>query len=193
MLAVTLSSDARARAVQLPAWNEAVGLPRPWDQQWALRMQQVLAYETDLLDYDDIFAGSHVVEAKTASIVEGARAEIAKVAEMGGAVPAVDSGYMKSQLVSSLAQRRARLESGEDTVVGVNGFTSTEPSPLQAEGADAIFTVDAQVEAQAREAVQQWRSARDAAEVDAALARLTGPPARTRTSWRPPSPAPAPA
>src|SRR6202012_3377199 len=123
MLAVTLSRDARARAVQLPAWNEALGLPRPWDQQWALRMQQVLAYETDLLDYDDVFAGSHVMEAKTASIVEGARAEIAKVAEMGGAVEAVDSGYMKSQLVSSLAGRRMRLESGEDTVVGVNKFT----------------------------------------------------------------------
>lgn len=172
MLAVTLSRDARARAVQLPAWNEALGLPRPWDQQWALRMQQVLAYETDLLDYDDLFAGSHVVEAKTASIIEGARAEMAKVAEMGGAVPAVDSGYMKSQLVSSLAARRARMESGEDTVVGVNTFTSTEPSPLQAEGAESIFTVDAAVEAEARAAVARWRAERDQDAADAALARL---------------------
>jgi (2R)-ethylmalonyl-CoA mutase len=172
MLAVTLSRDARARAVQLPAWNEALGLPRPWDQQWALRMQQVLAYETDLLDHDDIFAGSHVMEARTASIVEGARTEMAKVAEMGGAVPAVDSGYMKSQLVSSLAQRRMRLESGEDTVVGVNTFTSTEPSPLQAEGADSIFTVEKSVEEEAARAVQEWRASRDQAAVDAALARL---------------------
>jgi ethylmalonyl-CoA mutase len=173
MLAVTLSKDARARAVQLPAWNEALGLPRPWDQQWALRMQQVLAYETDLLDYDDIFEGSHVIEAKTASIIEGARAEIAKVAEMGGAVAAVDSGYMKSQLVSSLAARRMRLESGEDTVVGVNKFTSTEPSPLQAEGADAIFVVDKEVEEQAREAVAAWRADRDDDAVKAALEALT--------------------
>jgi ethylmalonyl-CoA mutase len=172
MLAVTLSKDARARAVQLPAWNEALGLPRPWDQQWALRMQQVLAYETDLLDHDDIFAGSHVMEAKVASIVEGARAEMAKVAEMGGAVPAVDSGYMKSQLVSSLAQRRMRLESGEDVVVGVNRFTSTEPSPLQAEGAEAIFTVDKSVEDEAAKAVQEWRSGRDQVDADAALDRL---------------------
>jgi ethylmalonyl-CoA mutase len=172
MLAVTLSRDARARAVQLPAWNEALGLPRPWDQQWALRMQQVLAYETDLLDHDDVFAGSHVMEAKTAGIVEGARAEMAKVAEMGGAVPAVDSGYMKSQLVSSLAQRRMRLESGEDTVVGVNRFTSTEPSPLQAEGAEAIFTVERSVEEEAARAVLQWRSARDQEAADAALGRL---------------------
>ena len=172
MLAVTLSKDARARAVQLPAWNEALGLPRPWDQQWALRMQQVLAYETDLLDYDDIFAGSHVMEAKTASIVEGARAEIAKVAEMGGAVAAVDSGYMKSQLVSSLAGRRMRLESGEDVVVGVNKFTSTEPSPLQAEGADAIFVADPDVEERAREAVAAWRADRDDDAVKAALDRL---------------------
>ena len=172
MLAVTLSRDARARAVQLPAWNEALGLPRPWDQQWALRMQQVLAFETDLLDYDDLFAGSHVMEAKTASIVEGAQAEIDVVAQHGGAVAAVDSGYMKSRLVSSLAARRARLESGEDVVVGVNRFTSTEPSPLQAEGADAIFTVDASVEADARDAVVAWRADRDADAVTAALDRL---------------------
>jgi (2R)-ethylmalonyl-CoA mutase len=178
MLAVTLSRDARARAVQLPAWNEALGLPRPWDQQWALRMQQVLAYETDLLDHDDVFAGSHVMEAKTAAIVEGARTEIDKVAGMGGAVAAVDSGYMKSQLVSSLAARRMRLESGEDTVVGVNKFTSTEPSPLQAEGADSIFVVDKEVEERAREAVAAWRADRDPGTVKAALERLTETAAR---------------
>ena len=135
MLAVTLSRDARARAVQLPAWNEALGLPRPWDQQWALRMQQVLAYETDLLEYEDLFDGSRVVEAKVAELVEGARAEIDRVQEMGGAVAAVESGYMKGQLVRSLAARRRRIESGEDVVVGVNRFETTEPSPLQDERA----------------------------------------------------------
>ena len=181
MLAVTLSKDARARAVQLPAWNEALGLPRPWDQQWALRMQQVLAYETDLLDYEDVFEGSHVMEAKTAAIVEGARSEIAKVAEMGGAVAAVDSGYMKSQLVSSLAARRMRLESGEDTVVGVNKFTSTEPSPLQAEGADAIFVADPDVEERAREALAAWRADRDDDAVEAALDRLAETAGRRET------------
>ena len=122
MLAVTLSRDARARAIQLPAWNEALGLPRPWDQQWSLRMQQVLAYETDLLEYEDLFEGSRVVEAKVAELVEGARAEIDRVQEMGGAVAAVESGYMKGRLVSSLAERRRRIESGEDVVVGVNRF-----------------------------------------------------------------------
>src|SRR5262245_47143857 len=120
MLAVTLSRDARARAIQLPAWNEALGLPRPWDQQWALRMQQVLAYETDLLEYEDIFAGSPVVQATVAELVEGARAEMRRVQDLGGAVPAVESGYMKSALVASHALRRQRIESGEDVVVGVN-------------------------------------------------------------------------
>ncbi|XVV02526.1 protein meaA [Actinosynnema sp. CA-248983] len=161
MLAVTLSRDARARAIQLPAWNEALGLPRPWDQQWALRMQQVLAYETDLLEYEDIFAGSHVIEAKVAEIVAGAREEIDRVQAMGGAVAAVESGYMKSQLVSSLAERRRRIEAGEDVVVGVNKFATTEPSPLQAEGANAIETIDPIVEQQAVEAVRAWRSGRD--------------------------------
>ena len=120
MLGVTLSKDARARAVQLPAWNEALGLPRPWDQQWSLRLQQVLAFESDLLEYDDLFDGSHVVEAKVAELVEGAKAEIDRVQAMGGAVAAVESGYMKQELVSSHAARRARIESGEDVVVGVN-------------------------------------------------------------------------
>jgi (2R)-ethylmalonyl-CoA mutase len=168
MLAVTLSRDARARAVQLPAWNEALGLPRPWDQQWALRMQQVLAHETDLLEYEDIFAGSRVVEAKVAELVAGARAEVDRVQERGGAVAAVESGYMKGQLVRSLAARRRRMESGDDVVVGVNRFTATEPSPLQA-GVRAVETVDPAVEAQAVEAVRAWRAGRDAAAVEDAL------------------------
>ncbi len=168
MLAVTLSRDARARAVQLPAWNEALGLPRPWDQQWALRMQQVLAHETDLLEYEDIFAGSRVVEAKVADLVAGARAEVDRVQERGGAVAAVESGYMKGQLVRSLAARRRRMESGDDVVVGVNRFATTEPSPLQA-GVRAVETVDPAVEAQAVEAVRAWRAGRDAAAVEDAL------------------------
>ncbi len=172
MLAVTLSKDARARAVQLPAWNEALGLPRPWDQQWSLRLQQVLAFETDLLEYDDLFTGSVVVEAKVAEIVEGARAEIARVQEMGGAVAAVESGYMKSQLVGSLAQRRRRMESGDDVVVGVNRFTSTEPNPLTADLDAAIQTVDPAVEAAAQEALVAWRADRDDARVAAALDAL---------------------
>ncbi len=172
MLAVTLSRDARARAIQLPAWNEALGLPRPWDQQWALRMQQVLAYETDLLEYEDLFEGSHVVEAKVADLVARARAEIDRVQERGGAVAAVESGYMKGQLVSSLARRRHRMESGEAVVVGVNRFESTEPSPLQAGGAAAVETVDPATEAAAVEAVRTWRASRDAAAVEATLRGL---------------------
>lgn len=162
MLGVTLSKDARARAVQLPAWNEALGLPRPWDQQWSLRMQQVLAYESDLLEYDDLFDGSHVVQAKVDALLEGARAEMARVGDLGGAVAAVESGYMKSELVASHAQRRARIESGEDVVVGVNRFESTEPSPLTADLDTAIQTVDHDVEAKAAEAVRRWRAERDA-------------------------------
>jgi (2R)-ethylmalonyl-CoA mutase len=172
MLAVTLSRDARARAVQLPAWNEALGLPRPWDQQWALRMQQVLAYETDLLEYEDLFEGSRVVQARVAEIAEGARAEIDRVQGMGGAIAAVESGYMKSQMVSSLAARRRRIEDGEDVVVGVNRFTETDPSPLQAEGARTVETVDPATEAQAVEAIRSWRAGRDQAAVDEALGRL---------------------
>jgi (2R)-ethylmalonyl-CoA mutase len=172
MLAVTMSRDARARAIQLPAWNEALGLPRPWDQQWALRMQQVLAYETDLLEYEDLFEGSRVVEAKVAELVEAAQAEIDRVQEMGGAVAAVENGYMKGELVTSLAERRRRIESGEDVVVGVNKFETTEPSPLQAEGAASIETVDPETEAAAIEAVRAWRSSRDAAAVSEALTAL---------------------
>ncbi|MGE9809168.1 MULTISPECIES: protein meaA [unclassified Janibacter] len=174
MLAVTLSKDARARAVQLPAWNEALGLPRPWDQQWSLRLQQVLAFESDLLEYDDLFAGSTVVEAKVAELVEGAKEEIARVQELGGAVAAVESGYMKSALVASHAQRRQRIEAGEDVVVGVNRFETTEPNPLTADLDAAIQTVDADVEAKAAAAVAAWRETRDAdpARRDAAAAAL---------------------
>src|SRR5690242_3324577 len=146
MLAVTMSRDARARAVQLPAWNEALGLPRPWDQQWSLRMQQVLAFESDLLEHDDLFTGSTVVEAKVAELVAGARAEIDRVQSLGGAVAAVESGYMKSALVASHAQRRQRIESGADVVVGVNRFETTEPSPLTADLGTAIQAVDHDVE-----------------------------------------------
>jgi (2R)-ethylmalonyl-CoA mutase len=172
MLGVTLSKNARARAVQLPAWNEALGLPRPWDQQWSLRLQQVLAYESDLLEYDDIFDGSHVIEAKVAEIVEGAKAEIDRVQAMGGAVAAVESGYMKSELVASHAARRAQIESGELKVVGVNSYTETEPSPLTADLDGAIMVADPQAEANAIADVQAWRDQRDQAAVDEALQRL---------------------
>jgi (2R)-ethylmalonyl-CoA mutase len=172
MLAVTLSRDARARAVQLPAWNEALGLPRPWDQQWSLRLQQVLAYETDLLEYEDLFAGSVVVEQKVAEIVKGAREEMARVAEMGGAVAAVESGYMKGRLVASLAERRRLIESGDEVVVGVNRFESTEPNPLLADLDTAIQTVDPAVEAAACESVKKWRAEREAEPARQALDRL---------------------
>ncbi len=172
MLAVTLSKDARARAVQLPAWNEALGLPRPWDQQWSLRMQQVLAFESDLLEYDDLFAGSYVVEAKTNELVIAARAEMERVQAMGGVVAAVESGYLKAQLVAKHAERRARIESGEQVVVGVNRFTQSEPNPLIADLDTAIQTVDPEVEQHAVAAVAKWRAERDEAAVDAALARL---------------------
>ena len=172
MLAVTLSKDARARAIQLPAWNEALGLPRPWDQQWSLRMQQVLAEETDLLEYDDIFTGSRVIEAEVERMVSEARAEIDRVMEMGGAIAAVESGYMKSQLVSSLSQRRARLESGEDVVVGVNAYVSSEPNPLLADIDTAVQSVDPHVEQEAVHSVRAWRAARDETRTSAALAAL---------------------
>jgi (2R)-ethylmalonyl-CoA mutase len=172
MLAVTLSKKARARAVQLPAWNEALGLPRPWDQQWSLRLQQVLAFESDLLEYDDLFDGSPVVEAKVAELVEGARAEIDRVQAMGGAIAAVDSGYMKSELVSSHALRRARIESGEEVVVGVNRFGTTEPSPLTADLDAAIMVADPQAEQAALASVAAWKAQRDQAAVAEALAAL---------------------
>ncbi|MFI9363887.1 protein meaA [Kitasatospora sp. NPDC053057] len=172
MLAVTLSKDARARAVQLPAWNEALGLPRPWDQQWSLRIQQVLAYESDLLEYGDIFNGSEVIEAKTAALLAGAEAEIAKVMEMGGVIPAVESGYLKSNLVASHAARRARIESGEDKIVGVNCFDTTEPSPLTADLDTAIMMVDPASEQSVLTALEAWRGQRDEAAAQQALAEL---------------------
>ncbi|MEU7085084.1 protein meaA [Streptomyces achromogenes] len=160
MLAVTLSKDARARAVQLPAWNEALGLPRPWDQQWSLRIQQVLAYESDLLEYDDIFEGSKVVEAKVDRLVADALAEMDRIQEMGGAMAAVESGYLKSQLVAAHAERRARIESGEEKIVGVNIFEGTEPNPLTADLDTAIQTVDPAVETLVVEALRGWRDTR---------------------------------
>ncbi len=172
MLGVTLSKDARARAVQLPAWNEALGLPRPWDQQWSLRLQQVLAFESDLLEYDDIFEGSKVIETKVAELVAGARAEMDRVQAMGGAIAAVESGYMKEQLVGSHAARRARIESGEDKVVGVNVFETTEPSPLTADLDAAIQAADPQAEATALESVRAWKAQRDESAVRDALDRL---------------------
>ncbi|MFE7559694.1 protein meaA [Kitasatospora sp. NPDC057500] len=172
MLAVTLSKDARARAVQLPAWNEALGLPRPWDQQWSLRIQQVLAYESDLLEYGDLFNGSEVVEAKTAELLVGAEAEIAKVLGMGGVIPAVESGYLKSNLVASHAARRARIESGEDRIVGVNCFDTTEESPLTADLDTAIMVVDPASEQSVLSALEAWRGQRDEAAVLTALEEL---------------------
>ena len=172
MLGVTLSKDARARAVQLPAWNEALGLPRPWDQQWSLRLQQVLAYESDLLEYDDLFAGSPAIEAKVAELVAGARAEMDRVQAMGGAVAAVESGYLKQQLVASHSARRARIESGADVVVGVNAFTQTEESPLTADLPDAVQTPDPLAEATAVASLRRWREERDDAVVQEALRRL---------------------
>jgi ethylmalonyl-CoA mutase len=169
-LAVTLGRGARARALQLPAWNEALGLPRPWDQQWSLRLQQVLAYETDLLEYPDIFEGSKVMEGLVAELVTGAREEMARVAELGGAVQAVD--YMKASLVESHRERWRKIESGEMTVVGMNRFESTEPSPLTADADGGILVVDPQVEADQKAALERWRADRDQAAVDAALADL---------------------
>ena len=168
-LAVTLSKKARCRALQLPAWNEALGLPRPWDQQWSLRLQQILAYETDLLEYEDLFDGSHVVEAKTKELADGARNELAKIDDMGGAISAVD--YMKSELVDSQRDRVSSIEKGEMTVVGVNRYENSEPSPLGG-GEDAIMTVDPMEEAAQVKDLQEWRKARDDAAVQEALAGL---------------------
>jgi (2R)-ethylmalonyl-CoA mutase len=178
MLAVTLSRDARARAVQLPAWNEALGLPRPWDQQWSLRIQQVLAYESDLLEYGDLFNGSPVIEAKTEELVAGAKAEMATVAGMGGVVAAVESGYLKAQLVASHAARRARIESGRDKVVGVNCFQATEPSPLTADTDTVVQQVDPAYEQEVLADLAGWRQRRDGAAVRAALGRLAVDAAR---------------
>jgi (2R)-ethylmalonyl-CoA mutase len=169
-LAVTLGRDARARAIQLPAWNEALGLPRPWDQQWSIRIQQILANETDLLDYPDIFEGSKVMDGLVDELVQGAREEMQVVAEQGGAVAAVP--YMKTQLVESHRERMRRIESGEQRVIGQNVYTEAEASPLQAGEDGGILRVDAAVEQSAIEAVQEWRQGRDASAADAAMDAL---------------------
>ncbi len=180
-LGVTLSSDARARALQLPAWNEALGLPRPWDQQWSLRIQQVLAFETDLLEYDDIFAGSHVIEARSAALAEEAEVELAQILELGGAFDAV--GEMKRRLVASQSARTRAIESGELPVVGVNRFTTTEPSPLG--GTGSILRVDRDVEAQLVDDVVSWRAERDGDSVARALDDLRSAAAGTRNLMEP--------
>jgi (2R)-ethylmalonyl-CoA mutase len=171
MLAVTLSRNARARAVQLPAWNEALGLPRPWDQQWSLRMQQILAYETDLLEYGDVFDGSPVIAAKVAELKNAAKEELKQIEKMGGTVAAVESGYLKQQLVESNSRRVEAIERGEQIVVGVNRFVETEASPL-ADAAEAVLTVAAEAEAGQVARLKAWRAARDNEAVAAALAAL---------------------
>ncbi|TCS16539.1 protein meaA [Caulobacter sp. BK020] len=181
-LAVTLSKDARCRALQLPAWNEALGLPRPFDQQWSLRLQQVLAYETDLLEYEDLFDGSHVVEAKVAELSKGALEQLALIDGMGGASSAID--YMKAQLVAANAQRVRAVETGDLTVVGVNRWTDSEASPLSA-GGKAIETVDPLLEAGVVERLKAWRAARDPAAVEAALADLKAAAADGRNTMEP--------
>ncbi|MEY2755804.1 MAG: putative methylmalonyl-CoA mutase, partial [Actinomycetota bacterium] len=168
MLAVTLSKNARARSVQLPAWNEALGLPRPWDQQWSLRIQQVLAFESDLLEYDDIFDGSHVVEARTAELRDAAWAELQEILELGGAFASIDD--LKGRLVRSMAERTRRIEAGEQIVVGVNAYGTSEPSPLDTPG--NILTVDPAVEAELIDEIRAWRASRDQTAVDRALADL---------------------
>jgi (2R)-ethylmalonyl-CoA mutase len=180
-LGVTLSRDARARSLQLPAWNEALGLPRPWDQQWSLRIQQVLALETDLLEYDDLFAGSHVVEAKTAELMEGAQAELDEITEMGGVFEAIDE--LKGRLVRSHAERMRRIEAGDQVVVGVNAFTESAPSPLG--GADSILRVDPAVQDELIADVEKWRADRDGAEVARCLADLERAAAGTENIMAP--------
>jgi (2R)-ethylmalonyl-CoA mutase len=169
MLAVTLSKKARARAVQLPAWNEALGLPRPWDQQWSMRMQQIMAFETDLLEYDDLFDGNPAVDAKVEELKAGARSELANLESMGGAIGAID--YMKSRLVDSNAERLNRIEAGETVVVGVNKFQKGEPSPLMT-GDGGIMVVDPAVEQDQISRLSEWRASRDSAAVEKALKDL---------------------
>lgn len=182
MLAVTLSKDARARSVQLPAWNEALGLPRPWDQQWSLRMQQVLAFETDLLEYEDIFNGSHVIEAKTNELVEQAWAEMNEILNLGGAFEAVET--LKGRLVQSMSSRTSRIEKGDQRVIGVNAFTQTAHSPLG--GTDNILKVDPKIEKQMIRELEKWRKSRDKQAVDRALTSLKTA-AENKTNLMPPS------
>jgi (2R)-ethylmalonyl-CoA mutase len=171
MLAVVMSKNARARSVQLPAWNEALGLPRPWDQQWSLRLQQIVAYETDLLEYGDIFDGSTEIATKVEALKQEAQAELARIADLGGAVAAIESAYMKQRLVEANLRRLAAIEAGEQTVVGVNAFTEAEPSPLST-GEGSILTVDAAVEREQIERLKAWRAGRDASAVKQALIEL---------------------
>ena len=171
MLSVVLSKNARARAVQLPAWNEALGLPRPWDQQWSLRLQQIMAFETDLLEYGDIFDGSAEITAKVEQLKQQAREELAALADMGGVIRAIEQGYMKQRLVESNAKRLAGIQAGDATVVGVNKFTEGEPSPLVS-GAETFLTPDAEAEKSQIENLQAWRAQRDRAAVETALADL---------------------
>jgi (2R)-ethylmalonyl-CoA mutase len=161
MLAVTLSKSARARAVQLPAWNEALGLPRPWDQQWSLRMQQILAYETDLLEYGDIFNGSSEIAGKVEELKAQARAELAQIGDLGGAIAAVETGHMKQALVASNTARIRKIETGEQPIIGVNAYQESEPSPLSDTGSDAILTVSDNIEYEQIEQLRQWRKDRD--------------------------------
>jgi len=184
MLAVTLSRDARARAVQLPAWNEALGLPRPWDQQWSLRMQQILAFETDLLEFGDIFDGSTEIEAKVSALCAEARDELARIEAMGGAIAAVESSYMKQKLVESNSRRLEAIEAGSSTVIGVNRYRETETSPLTG-GDGSILTVPEHVEAEAVERLRAWRAGRDGAAVAAALAALKAAAAEGRNIMEP--------
>ncbi|MEX2649929.1 MAG: protein meaA [Alphaproteobacteria bacterium] len=172
MLAVVLSKRARARAVQLPAWNEALGLPTPWDQQWSLRLQQIVAYETDLLEYDDLFDGNPVVEAKVAELAAAARSELARIEAMGGVVAAVESGAMKQDLVAANRDRIAAIESGETVVVGVNAYTEAELSPFGQQGGADVVTVDARVERDQMTRLETWRRGRDQTKIVAALAAL---------------------
>ena len=171
MLAVVMSKNARARSVQLPAWNEALGLPRPWDQQWSLRLQQIVAFETDLLEYGDIFDGSKEIAARVEALKQEALAEMGRIADMGGAVAAIEAAYMKQRLVESNLKRLAAIESGEQTVVGVNAYTEGAPSPLGG-GQESIMTVDDSVERGQIERLNAWRATRDGAAVKAALAEL---------------------
>ena len=182
MLAVTLSKKARARAVQLPAWNEALGLPRPWDQQWSLRLQQIVAYETDLLEYGDIFDGSEVIDRKVEELKKDVRAELGRIQEMGGAVAAID--YMKETLIAANAARVEAIEKGEQVLVGVNAYTETEPAPLSA-GADGIITVPESVEIEQVAALQAWRQRRDDKAVRQALTELKSAAAEGRNIMEP--------
>jgi ethylmalonyl-CoA mutase len=182
MLAVTLSKNARARAVQLPAWNEALGLPRPWDQQWSIRMQQILAYETDILDYDDIFEGSKVIDREVDALKVAVRQELARIEQMGGAVAAID--YMKGCLVASNSERLRRIESGEQIVVGVNRWTETEPSPLAA-ASDTVEVIDPAIEAEQIARLEAWRRSRDGAAVATALAELQRAASENRNIMEP--------